>query len=68
MLPLPEPAGLRPCCAFGYNLHVEELKIPVPLWKLDNIVTAGNLGRHHYSDLFCTVWGRLSGSAAGITA
>lgn len=52
MPPLPEPAGLRPCCAFGYNLHVEVLKIPVPFWKLDNIVAAGNLGRHHYNDTF----------------
>ncbi len=61
MPPLPEPAGLRPCCAFGYNLHVEVLKIPVPFWKLDNIVTAGNLGRHHYNDTFLYGLGSLVG-------
>lgn len=65
MPPLPEPAGLRPCCAFGYNLHVEVLKFPVPLWKLDNIVTAGNLGRHHYSDTFLYGLGSLVGFGSG---
>ncbi|EBF9198800.1 DUF4056 domain-containing protein [Salmonella enterica] len=61
MPPLPEPAGLRPCCAFGYNLHVKVLNIPVPFWQLNNIVMAGNLGRHRYNDNFLSGLSSLVG-------
>ncbi|HBB6657785.1 TPA: DUF4056 domain-containing protein [Salmonella enterica] len=44
------PHGLRPCCAFGYNLQVEVLNIPVPLYELDNVVTVDDLGKHLYND------------------
>jgi hypothetical protein len=44
------PEGLRPCCAFGYNLRAELLGLPVPFYRLDNIVSAARLGEHHYND------------------
>lgn len=28
--PLLPPDGLRPCCAFGYDLNAEALGIPIP--------------------------------------
>ena len=31
MPPQSLPKGLRPCCAFGYNLHAELLGMPVPI-------------------------------------
>lgn len=50
MAPLHQPKGLRPCCAFGYNLRAELLAVPIPFYKLDNVVTADNLGHHRYND------------------
>ncbi|WP_039057337.1 DUF4056 domain-containing protein [Enterobacter sp. Bisph1] len=47
---LAPPQGLRPCCAFGYNLRVEVLNIPLPFYQLDNVVTADCLGKHLYND------------------
>ncbi|MEG2040533.1 MAG: DUF4056 domain-containing protein, partial [Hafnia sp.] len=37
---LSAPDGLRPCCAFGYNLKAQALGIPVPLYQLNNVVEA----------------------------
>ncbi|SPZ64000.1 Uncharacterised protein [Serratia quinivorans] len=48
--PLPPPGGLRPCCAFGYNLKAQAWGIPVPLYQLGNLVDADRLGTHHYND------------------
>lgn len=48
--PLSPPDGLRPCCAFGYNLKVQALGIPVPFYQLGNVVDADRLGAHHYND------------------
>ncbi|HAT1681591.1 TPA: DUF4056 domain-containing protein [Klebsiella oxytoca] len=48
--PLPPPQGLRPCCAFGYHLQAEVLGIPVPFYQIDNVVTAGDPGKHRYND------------------
>ncbi|MBS0975207.1 DUF4056 domain-containing protein [Serratia rubidaea] len=48
--PLSAPDGLRPCCAFGFNLNVQALGIPVPFYQLDNVVEAGRLGHHRYND------------------
>jgi hypothetical protein len=48
--PLTPPEGLRPCCAFGYNLKVDAGGVPVPLYRIDNIVEADKLGEHHYND------------------
>ena len=50
MPPQPLPKGLRPCCAFGYNLHAELLGMPVPFYRLDNVVNASHLGQHQYND------------------
>ncbi len=47
---LSAPDGLRPCCAFGYNLKAQALGIPVPLYQLNNVVEADGLGEHHYND------------------
>lgn len=51
------PQGLRPCCAFGYNLKVKLWQIPIPFYQIDNIVEANKLGEHHYNDSF---WGALA--------
>lgn len=48
--PLSPPDGLRPCCAFGYNLKAQALGIPVPFYQLSNVVDADRLGTHHYND------------------
>ncbi|MEW5558797.1 DUF4056 domain-containing protein [Enterobacter asburiae] len=48
--PLPQPDGLRPCCAFGYDLHAEVMKVPVPFYQFSNVVTAWDMGEHHYND------------------
>ncbi|ECG5644047.1 DUF4056 domain-containing protein [Salmonella enterica subsp. enterica serovar Poona] len=48
--PLPQPDGLRPCCAFGYNLRVKVLNIPVPFYQINNVVTVHRLGAHQYND------------------
>lgn len=50
MPPQPLPTGLRPCCAFGYNLHAELLGVSVPFYQLDNVVNASELGQHQYND------------------
>lgn len=50
MPPQPLPKGLRPCCAFGYNLHAELLGMPVPFYQLDNVAIADRLGQHQYND------------------
>ncbi|HEC8924915.1 TPA: DUF4056 domain-containing protein [Salmonella enterica subsp. enterica serovar Stanley] len=50
MSPLPQPDGLRPCCAFGYDLRVKVLNIPIPFYQIHNVVTVKRLGSHHYND------------------
>lgn len=49
MPPLPQPDGLRPCCAFGYNLHVNLFGIPLPLYQISNISHVDHTGHHHYN-------------------
>lgn len=50
--PLTAPNGLRPCCAFGYNLKVKVFEIPVPFYRIDNVIEASTLGHHRYNDSF----------------
>lgn len=50
--PLEAPNGLRPCCAFGYDLKVKALGIPVPFYRIDNVVESATLGNHRYNDSF----------------
>lgn len=47
---LDPPEGLRPCCAFGYDLRAELLGVPVPFYRLNNVVSLRTLGRHSYND------------------
>ncbi|EPG8535994.1 TPA: DUF4056 domain-containing protein [Klebsiella aerogenes] len=61
LTPLTPPQGLRPCCAFGYNLQAEMLNIPIPFYKLDNVVTADDLGNHLYNDSLMAGIANLAG-------
>ncbi len=59
--PLPRPDGLRPCCAFGYNLKAIAFGIPLPFYRLNNVVEADNIGRHRYNDSAFAALLNLSG-------
>jgi len=61
MPPLGEPNGLRPCCAFGYDLHAELLGLPVPWYQLNNVVDVDDLGRHQFNDSMLTGFANLTG-------
>lgn len=47
--PLPHPSSLRPCCAFGHDLRVRAFGIPVPLFRLNNVLDPTLLGHHGYN-------------------
>lgn len=47
---LAPPKSLRPCCAFGYDLHVRAIGVPIPVYQIGNVLTLDSLGRHHYND------------------
>lgn len=47
---LSPPESLRPCCAFGYDLHVRAVGIPIPVYQIGNVLTLDTLGKHHYND------------------
>lgn len=47
---LPPPEALRPCCAFGYDLHVRAVGVPIPVYQIGNVLTLDTLGHHHYND------------------
>ncbi|EAW0724337.1 DUF4056 domain-containing protein [Salmonella enterica] len=47
---LSAPESLRPCCAFGYDLHVRAVGVPIPVYQIGNILTLETLGKHHYND------------------
>jgi hypothetical protein len=40
------PRSLRPCCAFGMDLHLRG--VPQPLYRIGNVTSAEDLGRHKY--------------------
>lgn len=42
------PEKLRPCCAFGQDLRAEVGKVPVPIYKLENIRSLEEIGPHGY--------------------
>lgn len=44
------PESLRPCCAFGYDLNVRALGVPIPVYQIGNVLTLDTLGHHHYND------------------
>lgn len=47
---LTPPESLRPCCAFGYDLHVRAIGVPIPVYQIGNVLTVSTLGEHHYND------------------
>ncbi|ECC1507922.1 DUF4056 domain-containing protein [Salmonella enterica subsp. houtenae] len=61
MQPQPLPKGLRPCCAFGYDLRAELLGLPIPFYQLNNVVTADSLGHHQYNDHLYSGLANLTG-------
>lgn len=44
------PESLRPCCAFGYDLNVRAIGVPIPVYQIGNVLTLDTLGHHHYND------------------
>lgn len=46
---LAPPESLRPCCAFGYDLHVRAIGVPIPVYQIGNVLTLDTL-RHRYND------------------
>lgn len=42
------PIHLRPCCAFGKDISVQLSKLPVPGYRVANVVSADDLGPHVY--------------------
>ncbi|RDK85140.1 DUF4056 domain-containing protein [Enterobacillus tribolii] len=64
--PLSTPDGLRPCCAFGYNLQAQALGIPVPFYMLGNVVEADSLGEHHYNDSMLGAVANLMGLSSEV--
>lgn len=44
------PEALRPCCAFGYDLNVRAIGVPIPVYQIGNVLTLDTLGHHHYND------------------
>ncbi|MEB7711849.1 DUF4056 domain-containing protein [Kluyvera cryocrescens] len=47
---LSAPESLRPCCAFGYDLHVRAMGVPIPIYQIGNVLTLETLGHHQYND------------------
>ncbi|WP_139765405.1 DUF4056 domain-containing protein, partial [Salmonella enterica] len=47
---LSAPESLRPCCAFGYDLRVRAMGVPIPVYQIGNVLSLETLGRHHYND------------------
>ncbi|VDZ75716.1 Uncharacterised protein [Salmonella bongori] len=67
MPPQPLPKGLRPCCAFGYDLHAELLGLPVPFYELNNVVTVDSLGIISTTTICIRAWQTLPALAVRIT-
>jgi hypothetical protein len=45
---VPPKQRLRPCCAFGYALRPELVRVPIPGVVLQNITSVSALGPHRY--------------------
>jgi uncharacterized protein DUF4056 len=45
-----QPRRLRPCCAFGTDLHVKLGAVPVAGLSLANVIGADDLGPHEYDN------------------
>ncbi|HYC53815.1 MAG TPA: DUF4056 domain-containing protein [Candidatus Binatia bacterium] len=46
---LVEPPHIRSCCAFGFNLQVNVVSVPIPLYKLRTVRGIDDLGPHEYA-------------------
>ncbi|GEA50940.1 membrane protein [Vibrio inusitatus NBRC 102082] len=44
------PSGVRPCCAFGINMKSELGVVPVPFFRVNNMVDLSDLKVHLYND------------------
>lgn len=44
------PSGVRPCCAFGVNMKSELGVVPVPFFRVKNVVEMSDLETHLYND------------------
>ncbi len=47
---VPPPGHLRPCCAFGDDLHIALLSTPIPGFALGNIIDVEQMGPHNYDN------------------
>lgn len=45
---IPVRTNLRPCCAFGSDIRVKFAGVRVPGVKIENIISAEDVGRHQY--------------------
>jgi hypothetical protein len=45
---IPVRKHLRPCCAFGYDLRARLAFLPILGYRLVNLKTIDEIGRHHY--------------------
>lgn len=45
---IPVRKSLRPCCAFGSDIRLKIAGVPVPGVKIENIISAQDVGRHQY--------------------
>ena len=52
---VPVREKLRPCCAFGRDLKVRLGAVPIPGFKIGNIMSLGELGPHLYDSGVFTV-------------
>lgn len=43
------PTGVRPCCAFGYDLKAQLGGIAVPFFSVGNVLGVESLGHHRYN-------------------
>ncbi len=56
---IPAREALRPCCAFGSEIRAQFFGIPIPGYRIPNLVGVDDLGPHGYDS------GTLPGESAG---
>ncbi len=59
------PRNVRPCCAFGYDLKVGMGVVPVPGFKVGNLIDPARIGRHSYDPSLVSVENAASGFLSG---
>jgi hypothetical protein len=60
---LPVRVALRPCCAFGTDLHASLGPVPVPFFSIENITSVDKLGPHKYDSGAFSVQGSSTKNA-----